>query len=106
MAAGQNRKDPVSKVVDAAVDTTKSVGTAAGDVVGAVSDTTSKATVGVTGSTGETTKSVGRAAGDVVGAVSDTTVGVAKTVTGTTGDAVEAVSNTVTAEEASSDDIK
>ena len=62
MAVDQGKKGPVGKVVSAAVDTTKKVGTAAGDTVGAVSDAAGKATKDVTG-----------AAGDAVEAVTDTT---------------------------------
>ncbi|GEM_PF-5952040 len=66
IAADQDKNNPVSTVVSATADTTKKVGTAAGDVVGTVSDTAAKATKDVTGATG-----------DVVQAVSDTTEKVA-----------------------------
>ncbi len=62
IAANQAKNNPVSTVVSAAADTTKKVGTAAGDTVGVVSDAAAEATEDVTG-----------AAGDVVEAVSDTT---------------------------------
>lgn len=93
MAADQDEKGPVGKVVSAAADTTKKVGEMTGDTISTVSGGAVEATKEVTGKTG-----------DVVTAVSDTTVTVTKGVTGAAGDTVETVSDTV--EDVATSDIK
>ena len=91
MALAQEKKGPVGKVVSAAMDTTKKVGTVAGDTVSAVSDTTATATKGVTGAADDAVSAV---SGDTAGTASDTTTTATKGVVGVAGDAVQAVSDT------------